>query len=83
MAQILVRQIEDDVMERLKARAKANQRSTEAEVRTILAEAVSPAQQTRRSIMSLVGAGVRPGEKGRTTEEIVEYVRKLRGEWDR
>jgi len=72
MAQFLVRQIEDDVLERLKARAKANQRSMEAEIRTILSEAVKPTAAPRQPITSFIGAGVRPGEKGRTMEEIVE-----------
>ena len=78
MAQILVRQIEDDVLERLKVRAKANQRSTEAEIRTILNDAVRLGATPRRSIADFMGAGVKRGEKGRTTDEIVEFVRRVR-----
>lgn len=81
MAQILVRQIDEEVLKRLKARAKANARSTEAEVREILADAVRPAGQGR-SLMSLVGAGASPNSF-KTTEEIVAHVRALRDEWDR
>ena len=47
MAQILVRNLDDDVVERLKARAKANSRSLQAEVKMILQHAsqqVSPAE---------------------------------------
>ncbi len=47
MAQILVRNLNDDVVERLKARAKANSRSLQAEVKMILQHAsqqVSPAE---------------------------------------
>jgi plasmid stability protein len=40
LAQILVRKLPDAVVERLKARAKRNNRSLEAEVRVILEESV-------------------------------------------
>jgi antitoxin FitA len=40
MAQILVRNLEDDVKTRLKARARRHGRSTEEEVREILRDAV-------------------------------------------
>lgn len=40
MAQILVRQIDDDVKERLQQRARRHGRSTEEEVREILRNAV-------------------------------------------
>ena len=40
MAQLVVRNLEDDVKERLQRRAKRHGRSTEEEVRTILREAV-------------------------------------------
>jgi plasmid stability protein len=42
MAQIIVRNIQDDVKERLRARAQAHGRSLEAEVRDILNEAAGP-----------------------------------------
>jgi antitoxin FitA len=42
MAAITVRKIPDEVHRALKARAKKNERSTEAEARAILLEAVSP-----------------------------------------
>lgn len=41
MAQILVRKLPDAVVERLKARAKRNSRSLEAEVRAILEDSVA------------------------------------------
>lgn len=43
MATLLVRKLDDKVVERLKARAKAHGRSTEAEHRMILETALSPA----------------------------------------
>lgn len=45
MAQLLVRNIDEDVKARLKARAARNGRSLEAEVREVLRAAVSPAAQ--------------------------------------
>ena len=40
MAQVLVRQLDDKVVERLKKRAKEHGRSLQSEVKTILEEAV-------------------------------------------
>lgn len=81
MGQILVRQIDDEVLAKLKARAKANARSAEAEIRTILAEAVNPAED-RQTLLSLVGAG-RSSNSFNSMEEIVAHVRALRDEGDR
>ena len=78
MAQILVRQIDDSVMARIKVRAKAMKRSTEAEVREILSAAVAPERGRHKPLLSLIGAG-RPG---RSQAEIDAYVRSLRDEWD-
>ncbi len=78
MAQILVRQIDDSVMARIKVRAKAMKRSTEAEVREILSAAVAPKKNRHKPLLSLIGAG-RPG---RSQAEIDAYVRSLRDEWD-
>ncbi len=58
MAQIIVRNLDDVVVERLKARARANDRSLEAEVRQILehsakvdmAEARRMVLETRRKL---------------------------------
>jgi plasmid stability protein len=42
MAQVLVRQLDDKVVERLKKRAKEHGRSLQSEAKTILEEAVPP-----------------------------------------
>jgi antitoxin FitA len=75
MAQMLIRKLDDDVLRRLKARAKAHGRSAEAEARELLS--TSLAGPTKR-IGTLVGKGRR---SGRTVKEIDDYVRKLRKEW--
>ena len=81
MGQMLVRQIDDLLLERLKARARENGRSAEAEARSILAEALAaPAQP--RSLMSLVGAGSSK-HSFPTAEDIVAHVRALREEGER
>jgi len=77
MGQILVRKVDEAVLARIKVRAKANRRSTEAEVREILSAAVAPAGK-RKSLVSLIGAG----RSGRSQADIDTYVRGLRQEWD-
>lgn len=80
MGQILIRQLDDAVIEAVKKRAEANHRSMEAEVRNIIIEAVSQefSRGRRRSILELAGSV--PSK--RTTEEIVAEIRALRDEWD-
>lgn len=76
MGQILIRQLDDGVLAALKARARKNERSTEAEVRAILSEAVRPGES--RPLASLIGSAA----GGRSRKEIVEQVRRLRSEWE-
>lgn len=78
MGQIIVRKIDDGVLKRIKARAEANGRSMEAEVREILNEAVVPPQGARRSLSSFIGSV----QSDRSQAEIDAYVRKLRDEWE-
>ena len=54
MAQLLVRSIDDDLVDRLKERAAANQRSAEAEHRQILQQALQAPK--RRSLAELLAA---------------------------
>jgi plasmid stability protein len=79
MGQILVRKLDDAVLAKLKARAKANKRSAEAELRDILAQALKPKPGKRPSLSSLVGAA----GAGRSQDDVDAYIRQLRGEWDR
>lgn len=77
MAQMLVRNLDDEVVAMIKAQAKSKKRSAEAEVRDILSAAVAAKSGKRKSISNLIGSG-RPG---RTQKEIDAYVRRLRDEW--
>jgi plasmid stability protein len=81
MGQMLIRQIDESVMQRLKLRARANRRSTESEVRTILEEAVKPSESRNQTLKSFAGAA-RSGQSFRTLDEIVAHIRALREEQD-
>jgi plasmid stability protein len=50
MAQLLVRNLDDEVKERLKSRARRHGRSTEAEVREILIAAVTEEGSPRKGL---------------------------------
>ncbi len=78
MAQILVRKLEDTILAKIKTRARANGRSTEAEVREILSAAVASGGGKHKSLVSLIGAG----RSSRSQAEINAYVRNLRREWE-
>lgn len=86
MAQIVVRQLDDKVLEAVKLRAAANKRSTEAEVRAILADAVgssSPAGLTKSDTPKRFSDFIGIATRQSTQEEIDAYVRSLRDEWER
>ncbi len=53
MAQLLVRDVADETVRRLKERAKAHGRSVEAEHRVILEEAVKPPMTTQEWLAGL------------------------------
>ncbi len=56
MAQLLVRQLDDATVQRLKDRARRNGRSMEAEVRAILADAVmEPTEEMLKIRQALAG----------------------------
>jgi plasmid stability protein len=80
MGQMLIRQLDDETLARLKARAKANDRSAEAEARLLLKESLGPVG--RSSIVALAGSGRRENRAGMTPSEISAHIRALREEWD-
>ena len=59
MATINVRQLDDDVVQRLKRRAAGNDRSLESEVRRILARAVEDDVAARREAFRALAARLR------------------------
>lgn len=74
MAQILVRKLPEAVVERLKARARRNDRSLEAEVRDVLQHAVS---QEKEEFFKAADA-MRARLAGRHHTETLELLREDR-----
>jgi plasmid stability protein len=68
MAQILVRQLDDDVKAALQDRAKAHGRSTEEEVREILRDAV----RTERRASAPLGSTIAARFRGLGLDDIAE-----------
>jgi plasmid stability protein len=79
VGQILIRKLDEAVIEGLRARARANNRSVEAEARLIIGSAVLPSERPTRTLMSFVGSGMHR----RPQSEIDAEVAALRDEWDR
>ena len=68
MAQLLVRNLENEVKARLQKRAKRNGRSMEEEVREILRDATKDENKTRKGLGTEIselfrGIGWKPGEE--------------------
>ena len=79
MAQVLVRNLDDAAVERLKARAAAKQRSLEAELREILEEAAKPSKAEALAAMDAIRARTRPpGPDEPTAAEMVREDRDRR-----
>ncbi len=76
MAQLTVRKLDDDVVRRLKIRAAENGRSTEAEVRSILTEAV-PEKMDAEEYWKMVDE-FRRSTKGRITGDSTDIIREMR-----
>jgi plasmid stability protein len=76
MAQIIVRNLDDAVVERLKAQAKDNNRSLEAEVRLIL-------EQSSRVDMAQARQIVMERRKKLQGREFVDSVALIREDRDR
>ena len=74
MAQILVRNLDGSVVERLKARAAQQNRSLQAEVKTILEHAAQVDMHTARDLAQRI----RREFEGRTLTDSVALVREDR-----
>ncbi|MDH4244070.1 MAG: Arc family DNA-binding protein [Nitrospira sp.] len=75
MAQVLVRQLDDKVVDRLKKRAKEHGRSLQSEVKTILEEAVPDYEAAWRRID---GFRKRLKKSGRKFSDSAALIRKDR-----
>ena len=72
MAQLLVRKVDDDLVQRLKLRAAAAGRSVEAEHRLILEEAL---RVTRGGSFAERAAALRARTRGRKTGDAAALIR--------
>jgi len=81
MAQLIVRRLDDGVKDRLKARARKNGRSLEAEARAILEDAANGRSSPRRPRKKEKGLGTlihdRFKRTGFTDKEYAEFERHL------
>jgi plasmid stability protein len=81
MAQLIVRRLNDDVKERLKARAKKHGRGLEAEARAILEDAANGEPKHARSRKKEKGFGTLMRERfkrtGFTDEEYEKFEQHL------
>ena len=75
MAQVLVRQLNDKVVDRLKKRAKEHGRSLQSEVKTILEDAVPDYEGAWKRIERL---RKRLGGSGRTFSDSAALIREDR-----
>ena len=76
MAQILVRDLADDVVENLKKRARRNRRSLQAEARLILEQAVDRTEAVKR--LAAAADEMRRRLAGRPQTDSVEIIREMR-----
>jgi len=74
MAQIIVRGLDDEVVGRLKRRARGSGHSLESEVRAILEQAARMDAETARSL----AAEIRATFRGRTMADSADLVRDAR-----
>jgi antitoxin FitA len=75
MAQVLVRQLNDKVVDRLKKRAKEHRRSLQSEVKAILEDAVPDYERAWKRIDSL---RLRLKRSGRKFSNSADLIRKDR-----
>ena len=72
MAQILVRELDESVVRKLKSRAKSNGRSMEAEIRTILESAAHADIDKSRFIKEAESLRKRIGRRRQTDSGILQ-----------
>lgn len=75
MAQVLVRQLDDKLVERLKKRAKEHGRSLQSEVKTILEDAVPDYEGAWKRIVRLKDT---LNQAGRTFSDSTPLIREER-----
>ena len=77
MKQVLIRELEDEVIEALKERAKRNQRSLQGELKVIVTQAAQ-ASRINPALLARIDA-LRNKLKGRKHTSSVKLLREIRG----
>ena len=78
MATLIVRQVDDEVVRRLKRRAARNHRSLEGEVRRILEDAMEDAMSEKRTSFLRLAARLRRETQGRAKTPSEVLIREDR-----
>ena len=77
MAQVLVRDVDDDVLEELKRRAERHRQSIECEIRSILKDAAGAPLLDRETVLRRM-AQIRQELQGQSFSDTVELIREGR-----
>jgi len=80
MADIVLRNLDDDVKERLRRRAASNRRSMNAELRAIVNAALLQPQSGNRSDLKALAAEIRALSAGRLQTRSEELLRESRSQ---
>lgn len=78
MATVTIRNLDDDVVEKLKLRAKEHNRSLEAELRQLLSDAAK-LRQMRETFLQEAARIREMTAKGRSQSDSVDLLREDRG----
>jgi antitoxin FitA len=78
MGQVVIRNLDDGVLERLKARAAAQHKSLEQSLRDVLTEAARPSRAERLAEVERICTMTPPREDGKTYPTAEELVRESR-----
>ena len=81
MGQVVIRNIDDGVLERLKARAAEQHKSLEQSLRELLAEAAKPSRAELLAEVERIRAMTPPRQPGKrypTAEQLVRWSRDSR-----
>jgi antitoxin FitA len=78
VGQVIIRNIEDRVLERLKARAIAQRKSLEQSLRDLLTEAAKPSRADLLADLERIRAMTPPRQPGVTYPTAEELIRKDR-----
>lgn len=78
MGQVLIRNIDDDVLERLKRRAAAEQKSLEQSLREVLAEAAKPSREELIADVERIRTRIASRNVGKSFPTAEELIREGR-----